>query len=280
MNAYLEIIRPGNAVMAVIAVLLVMLTSGNFTLNAFLACLVVFMIIGGGNAINDYFDYKIDAINKPERPIPSGRISRKAAGMYSLALFTMGTVISFVIGLLPGLIALFTSIMLVLYAYGLKKLTFIGNMTVSFFIGLTFVFGAVVVDEPLLSILGFAPFLITMMREIVKDMEDLEGDKQEGARTLPIIYGLRSSAIIAAFFMVLAIVASPIPYFTGVLTIFYLPVLFVGDLIFLWGAVSVLKNQSFENTTKVSKWIKNGMLVVLLAYAVGSPFLALFLMHV
>ncbi len=273
MNAYLEIIRPGNAVMTVIAVLLVMLISGNFSLNAFLACVVVFMVIGGGNAINDYFDHKIDAINKPNRPIPSGRISLNAARIYSIALFVIGTILAFIIGPLPGLIALFTSIILILYAYNLKKMPLIGNTAVSFFIGLTFVFGAVVVDEPLLSILGFSPFFITMMREIVKDMEDMEGDKKEGAKTLPIMYGLGLSAIIAAFFMALAVITSPIPYFVGVLTVFYLPLLFVGDIIFLLGAVSVLKNQSIENTSKVSKWVKIGMVVVLLSYAIGSPFL-------
>lgn len=273
MNAYLEIIRPGNAVMAVIAVLLVMLISGNFTLNAFLACIVVLMVIGGGNAINDYFDHKIDKINKPNRPIPSGRISLNAAKIYSVTLFVIGTILAFIIGLLPGLIALFTSIVLILYAYNLKKMPLIGNMAVSFFIGLTFVFGAVVVGEPLLSILGFSPFFITMMREIVKDMEDMEGDKKEGARTLPILYGLKSSAVIAVLFMIFAVVTSPIPYFIGILTMFYLPLLLVGDIIFVACAVSVLKNQSTENTKRVSKWVKTGMVIVLLSYAVGSPFL-------
>lgn len=274
MNAYLEIIRPGNIVMAVIAVLLVMFISGNFTLDAFLACFVVFMVMGGGNAINDYFDHKIDAINKPSRPIPSGRISLKAAGIYSLALFAIGTITAFFIGLLPGLIALFTSIMLTLYAYNLKKMPIIGNIVVSFFIGLTFVFGGVVVGAITTSIyLGFFPFLTTMMREIVKDMEDMEGDKKEGARTLPIIYGLRWSSIIAAFFMIFASVTSPVLYFIGILTIFYIPVLLIGDVFFLSGAVSILKDQSIENTSKVSKRIKIGILVTLLAYAAGSPFL-------
>ena len=86
MNAYLEIIRPGNAIMAVIAVLLIAIISGIFTIKILLACIVVFIITGAGNSINDYFDYKIDAINKPERPIPSGRISLNKAGFYSLVL--------------------------------------------------------------------------------------------------------------------------------------------------------------------------------------------------
>lgn len=275
MKVYLEIIRPGNAIMAVIAVLLIMFISGNFTLNAFLACFVVFIVTGGGNAINDYFDHKIDAINKPSRPIPSGRISLKTAGVYSLALFAIGTIIAFIIGLLPGFIALLTSIVLVLYAYNLKKMPLIGNMAVSFFTGLAFVFGGVVVDTIESSIyLAFYAFLMTMAREIVKDMEDVEGDKKEGAKTFPIIYGMRYASILAVFFIVLDCITAPIAYFKGILTVFYLPVLFAGILIFLSTSVSILKDQSIENSAKVSKKIKIGMGIILLAFAAGSPFLA------
>ncbi|WP_424353812.1 UbiA family prenyltransferase [Methanobacterium sp. MBAC-LM] len=275
MNAYLEIIRPGNAVMAVVAVILVVFISGNFTLSAFLACIVVFVVIGGGNAINDYFDHKIDAINKPNRPIPSGRISLKAAGTYSLSLFVVGTIIAFIIGLLPGIIALSTSILLALYAYTLKKMALIGNIVVSFFTGLTFVFGGVVVGAMGTSIyLGFFAFLMTMAREIVKDMEDVEGDRKEGATTLPIIYGMKSASILAAVFMIIASVASPVLYFIGIFNILYLAPLFAAIVVFLISAASILKDQSIQNTAKVSKRIKIGMGITFLAFAVGSPFLA------
>ena len=275
MNAYLEIIRPGNAVMAVIAVILVMFITGNFAFNSFLACLVVFMVIGGGNAINDYFDHKIDAINKPGRPIPSGRVSLRAAGTYSVSLFAVGTIMAFVVGILPGIIALSTSILLALYAYSLKKMVLIGNIVVSFFTGLTFVFGGVVMGAVETSIyLGFFAFLMTMAREIVKDMEDVEGDKKEGATTLPIIYGMRSSAILASTFMIIASVASPVLYFEGIFNIFYLAPLFVAIVVFLLSAVSILRDQSIQNTAKVSKRIKMGMGITFLAFAVGSPFLA------
>ncbi len=275
MNAYLEIIRPGNAVMAVVAVILVIFISGNFTLNALLACIVVFMVIGGGNAINDYFDHKIDAINKPNRPIPSGRISLRAARTYSASLFAVGTVIAFMIGLLPGIIALSTSILLVLYAYNLKKMTLIGNIVVSFFTGLTFVFGGVVVGVIETSIyLGFFAFLMTMAREIVKDMEDVDGDRKEGATTLPIIYGMKSASILAAAFMIIASVASPVLYFIGIFNILYLAPLFAAIVVFLISAASILKDQSIQNTAKVSKRIKIGMGITFLAFAVGSPFLA------
>jgi len=275
MNAYLEIIRSGNAVMAVIAVLLIMIITGNFTLSAFLACFVVFIITGGGNAVNDYFDYKIDIINKPERPIPSGIISLKAAGIYSMFLFATGTIVAFTIGILPGILVLLTSILLIYYAYSLKTKILIGNITVSFITGICFVFGGLVVGEILTSIyLGFYAFLMTMAREIVKDMEDIVGDKKEGAKTLPITCGMKTSSILAAAFMIIASVTSPLLYFTEILTIFYLPVLFVAISVFMTGAISILKNQSVENSARVSKRIKIGIGIVFLAFAIGAPFLS------
>jgi len=274
MNPYLEIIRPGNAVMAVIAVLLMAVISGVFTFNVLIACAVVFIINGAGNVVNDYFDHRIDVINKPHRPIPSGRVSLRVAGFYSLALLLIGTLLAFSLGLLPGLIALITSLLMVYYAYRLKKKLLIGNFVISFLTGLSFVFGGVVVGEITASIyLGFYPFLTTMMREIVKDMEDIKGDQEEGAKTLPLVYGMKTSAVVAASFMILASVTSPVLYFMGILTIFYLPVLLIAIVIFLSGAASILKDRSIENAAKVSGRIKIGMIVTLLAYAVGSPFL-------
>lgn len=275
MNPYLEIIRPGNAVLAVISILLMAAITGVFNFYVALACAVVFMVTGFGNAINDYFDYKIDAINKPERPIPSGRISHKQAGYYSCALAVIGVLLGFFIGLIPGLIALFSAFLMFYYAYSLKKKMLIGNLLISFLTGLSFVFGGVVVGAITISIyLGFYAFLTTMMREIVKDMEDVKGDEQEGAKTLPIIHGMKVSAITAALFMIFASLTSPILYFIGILTIFYLPILAIAILIFLSGAISILKDQTTENAANVSKRIKIGMMITLLAFAAGSPYIA------
>ena len=75
MNAYLEILRFGNAVMAAIAVILMMFVGHYYELPIILCALIVFFATGAGNTINDVFDVKIDEVNKPHRPIPSGRIS-------------------------------------------------------------------------------------------------------------------------------------------------------------------------------------------------------------
>lgn len=272
MNAYLEILRPFNALMGVVAVLLVALISGNFTMAVIVACVIVFIFTGAGNAINDYFDHKIDAINKPERPIPSGRISLKTALIYSVSLFVLSSIMAFIIGIIPGLIVVLSAILMYLYAKRLKTSCLIGNLSIAFLTGLCFVFGGVVLNAVELSIiLGVYAFLMTMAREIVKDMEDVEGDSVEGASTFPIKYGMRKSSIMAASFMLIASLTSPILYFMGIFNIIFLIVMLFAIYLFLSCAISILRDQSVENTRKVSKQIKIGMGVVFLAFALGSP---------
>ncbi|GAB4306092.1 MAG: UbiA family prenyltransferase [Methanobacteriaceae archaeon] len=277
MNAYIEILRPWNALMAVIAVILVALISGNFSLDVFLACVVVFIVTGAGNSINDYFDHKIDAINKPERPIPSGRITLKTAGIYSVFLFISGISIAFIINFLLGIIALLSSFLMVYYAYDLKRRCIIGNLSISFLTGLCFVFGGIAVGEIINSVyLGFYAFLMTMAREIVKDMEDVEGDKEEGASTFPIIYGNRKASILAAFFMIISSLTSPVLYYLEIFNIFYIMILSIAIIIFLISATSILKDYSVTNSKKISKRIKIGMAIVFIAFALGSNYLTNF----
>jgi geranylgeranylglycerol-phosphate geranylgeranyltransferase len=274
MNAYLEILRPFNALMAVVAIFLMAIISGNFTVDIFIAGAVVFIVTGAGNSINDYFDYKIDAINKPERPIPSGRISRRIAGIYSSSLFVVGIILAFSINTFLGIIALLSSLIMIWYAYSLKRMLIVGNLTISFLTGLCFVFGGIVVNQILISIyLGFFAFLMTMAREIVKDMEDVKGDQAEGASTLPLIYGNAVSSKLAAFFMIIASLTSPILYISGIFTWLYLIILVPAILVFLYGALRVLQDQSVKNTRSVSKKIKIGMGITFLAFAAGSPYL-------
>lgn len=258
--------------MGVVAVLLVALISGNFTMAVIVACVIVFIFTGAGNAINDYFDHKIDAINKPERPIPSGRISLKTALIYSVSLFVLSSIMAFIIGIIPGLIVVLSAILMYLYAKRLKTSCLIGNLSIAFLTGLCFVFGGVVLNAVELSIiLGVYAFLMTMAREIVKDMEDVEGDSVEGASTFPIKYGMRKSSIMAASFMLIASLTSPILYFMGIFNIIFLIVMLFAIYLFLSCAISILRDQSVENTRKVSKQIKIGMGVVFLAFALGSP---------
>ena len=191
MNPYVEILRPGNAIMGAISIVLIALIDKTISIPIILAIITVFFETAAGNVINDCFDYDIDLINKPERPIPSGRISLRKGKNYAYLLFLAGTICGFLISYLtnnwiPFIIVLIADVILYLYAYKLKATPLIGNLAVGFMTGFGFVFGGYTINNPSIVMtsifLGFFAFVMTTAREIVKDIEDIEGDKADGAK--------------------------------------------------------------------------------------------------
>ena len=230
MNAYLEIIRPGNALMAAIAVILMMFVGHYYDLPIIICAIIVFVCTGAGNTINDVFDVKIDEINKPNRPIPSGRISLENARNYSYVLFGIGIALSIVDSYLvnsiwPSVIVIPAAVIMYLYARNLKAMPLVGNLTVATLTGFCFVIAGVVIACATSSLkilfisiyLGLFAMFMTLAREIVKDMEDIEGDKKEGARTFPILYGKKISSIISIILIVVTTLMCPILYIFKIL---------------------------------------------------------------
>lgn len=279
MNPYIEILRPGNAIMGAIVVILIAIIDRSFSLPIILAMLAVFFETAAGNVINDYFDYQIDLINKPERPIPSGRISLKAGRNYGYLLFLLGTICGFLISFLTGnwipfIIVLIADVVLYLYAYKLKSTPLLGNLAVGFMTGFGFVFAGFSLNNPgiiLTSIyLGFFAFVMTTARELVKDIEDMEGDRAEGAKTLPILYGEKITAILAFILIIIDCALCPLLYFIGIFGFYYLIVIALAVLLFIYSAVLIIRNQDRETAGKVSKYLKIGMLIAFVAFIFGS----------
>src|SRR3989304_8477326 len=236
-----------------------------------LVFLTVFLVTGAGNAVNDYFDAAIDAINRPGRPIPSGKIRKESALRVSIALFASGTIIAYFIGqsLIPFSIAVFNSFLLFFYAYSLKKKVFVGNLSVAYLTGSTFLFGGSaygLTGVQVIFVLFFLSMLATLAREIVKTIEDIEGDKNDGAVTLPIRIGERPCAYIASVIGFLAILLSPVPYIMGLFNAYYLLVVALADITFLYAIYQILK----KNPTVSSKYYKVGMFFALIAFIAGS----------
>jgi geranylgeranylglycerol-phosphate geranylgeranyltransferase len=234
-----------------------------------LVFLAVFLISGAGNAINDYFDIRIDSINRPKRPIPSGRIKLKEALYFSYILFALGTLMAFSINPICGLIALFNSLLLILYAKNLKSTPLLGNLSIGYLTGSSFLFGASVLGFEGLKAL-FILFLLAALaitaREIVKDIEDMEGDKKEGADTLPLRIGEKKASYFAVFIGFLAVLLSPLPYFMSILGLSYLYFVLLADLGFL---AAIYQLMARNNPTKSSKMFKIAMFLALVAFIAG-----------
>ena len=279
MNPYIEILRPGNAVMGAISIVLVALIDRTLTVPVVLAMLAVFLETAAGNVINDYFDYNIDLVNKPERPIPSGRISLENARNYAYLLFSAATVCGFLISYLtsnwiPFIIVLLADAVLYLYAYKLKTTPLIGNLTVGFMTGFGFAFGGYTINNPGIVgtsiFLGFFALVMTTAREIVKDIEDVEGDKKDGARTLPILIGKRIPAVISAVLIIVDCILCPLLYFYHVFGAIYLVIIAVAVAMFIYSAAIILKSQDEKTAHKSSKYLKTGMFIAFIAFALGS----------
>lgn len=279
MNPYIEILRPGNALMGAISIILVAIIDKTISIPIILAMIAVFFETAAGNVINDYFDYKIDLVNKPERPIPSGQISLKNGKNYAYFLFLAGTVCGFLISYLTGnwipfAIVLIADVILYLYAYKLKATPLIGNLAVGFMTGFGFVFGGFTINNPSIIMtsifLGFFAFVMTTAREIVKDIEDVEGDMKDGARTLPILIGKKTPAILASILIVIDCALCPLLYAYHIFGVLYLIIIAIAVILFIYAAIIILKSQEESSAHKSSKLLKIGMLIAFLSFALGS----------
>jgi geranylgeranylglycerol-phosphate geranylgeranyltransferase len=268
MIALIELMRPGNCLMAGIAAMVGVLIAGavedagiSAIIRVFLA---VVLITGGGNAVNDYFDRRIDAINRPARPIPSGKVTPKQALSWSILLFFAGCLLA-AVNTACLVVAAFNSILLVLYAMYLKSMPLVGNLAVSYLTASAIIFGGLVSGAVISIHAGFLAMLAgaaTLARELVKDVEDIEGDRKCGAKTLPIVTGTMTANAIALLSLLFAVVCS---YLVRMGTA-YLVTVTAANLLLLLSASKILK----DDPPAAQRMIKAGMGVALLAFVLGS----------
>jgi 4-hydroxybenzoate polyprenyltransferase len=153
------------------------------------------MIAAAGYIINDYYDVKIDYINKPNRVVVGKLIKRRIVLASHVVLNVLGIGIGFYLNLYIGIINFFAGFLLWIYSNQLKRLPFIGNLVISLLTALSILVLAVYFQKNVSLIMNYAifAFSINLIREIIKDMEDLRGDMRFGSKTLPIVWGLRKT---------------------------------------------------------------------------------------
>lgn len=118
--------------------------------------------------------------------------------------------------------------------------------------------------------LGFFALVMTTARELVKDIEDIEGDKAEGAKTLPILYGEKITAILAFILIIIDCALCPVLYYNHIFGFYYLIVIAIAVLLFIYSAILIIRNQDRATASKVSKYLKIGMLIAFVAFVFGS----------
>lgn len=275
--AYLELARPLNGIIAFISAWLggMFASQGNMEnlidIRLLLVSISALVLLSAGNAINDYCDYDIDRINRPRRPLPSGRIRRTNALIFAIVLTAIGIYLGILINKNATGIAILVCVALVCYAFYLKRTPFVGNLVVSGLTGLTFIAGGVAVDSVQGTLLpAIFAFLFTTAREIVKDLEDTEGDLKNNAKTLATL-NPRIAVRTAIGFMASVILFSPIPYLFDWYSWHYLIVILIGvDVVLIGLAIRLYQDASRESCASIQRWMKWDIFVGLGAIYLGS----------
>ncbi|MBS1559803.1 MAG: geranylgeranylglycerol-phosphate geranylgeranyltransferase, partial [Bacteroidetes bacterium] len=189
------------------------------------------LIAAAGYIINDYYDVKIDLINKPGRVVIGKKVARRYALLFHSVLSIAGTILGFFLSWKIGVINFLSAFLLWWYSNDLKRQPFIGNFVVALLTGLAVFLVSVLYEThvPLVITYSLFSFTMTLIREIVKDMEDMKGDNTFGCQTLPIIWGLRRTKFLIYFLML--VLFGSVVYINEVFT--KLPLLYFFVFLFL-----------------------------------------------
>ena len=246
------------------------------------------LIAAAGYIINDYFDLNIDRINKPDKLVVEKVIRRRWVIIWHLVLSAAGVLIAVYIDYKTPVrfltIANLACVaLLFLYSISLKKKLLSGNILISLLTAWTiFVVSWCEVNQlavprsgfdaeriiKLAFIYGGFAFIISLIREVVKDMEDVEGDRRYGCRTMPIVWGLNASKVFVAVWIIVLIAA------VGIIqayvlrlgwwwSVIYSVVLIIAPL--AWIFKQLMKAQSAKDFHKLSSVIKLVMLTGILS---------------
>jgi len=173
-----------------------------------LLVLAALLVAAAGYIINDYYDVKIDAINRPARLVVGRLLRRRHAMLAHVVLSGVGVVLAAALSWRLGAVTLGAALLLWGYSARFKRLPLVGNVSIATLTGALILLPALLplaTPEGRLKALwlyALAAFLLTAVREIVKDLEDMRGDAQHGCRTLPLVWGVARSKWVAGFFLV------------------------------------------------------------------------------
>jgi len=270
----IQLSRPLNILIATFSVLIMSILSSEINwINAGLASIVLSLYMSGANILNDYIDVEADRVNKPHRLLVSHPMKSRTILLIIIFMFSMGSFIASYLPLPAMQIALFFALpSILLYEFILKRIPLIGNIVVSLLVGVVFVFassslGVQGYDAYKIMLLAF---FLNLVREIIKDMQDIEGDSKSHLMTLPIYIGLKKTIMIVRSIYLAFFIVSFMPMYTQVYAWQYIPLLvFLIHVPLLYISVRLNDDITKEECEKFSKILKiiiiNGIIIILIS---------------
>jgi len=239
---------------------------------AFYGFMTGFLLLAASMILNDYFDREIDAINEPQRPLPSGVVKPSEALSFAVILGSLGLLFAANSGIATLFIALASIAVMISYNARIKKSGLLGNAFVSTNVAIPFIYGGFAVGSPTwsLGIFALLAFLSSMGREIVKGIVDVAGDTAKGVRSVASTKGNANAAKYGAGLFIAAVALSGLPLLLGLVSYYYVPLVAICDIGFLLTAYSLLTNPSPKNAKRSKNFVLVWMTFGLLAFVIGT----------
>lgn len=272
LRGFVKLIRPLNCLMMGFAVIVGASLASNlsFTVKLLFGFVTSFTLTAASMVVNDFYDREIDAINEPNRPIPRGDVNPKEALVFALVLNIIGLGAAFQTNTASLIVAVIAWIISIIYITEGKGTGLPGNLMVSATVIIPFIYGGLAVGELETSTLLFVliVFLSNTGREITKGIVDVEGDRSHNIKTIAVRFGERTAAFVAAFFSILAVCLSPLPWLWGLVSDWFLPPVILTDIGLLVSAILLLRDYSRESAKRTKNltliWFITGLLAFIL----------------
>ncbi len=227
--------------------------------------------VGGANALNDCLDREADAVNRPLRPIPSGRVSVGEAATASGIAYALALALGALAGGWSFLMVATWVGLTALYSASLKRILIMGNLVAALLTASIVVLGGVTQGKigPL-AIPFVMAFLANVGREIVKDIEDTEGDARVGVVTLATRFGPERAYMIARLVTVALMGVIAVPYFARIYGLGYAVMGGAIELVLVWQLVLHPRNPEPADLRLHAQAFKLAMVMGLAAFLVGG----------
>ncbi|MCS7129937.1 MAG: UbiA family prenyltransferase [Archaeoglobaceae archaeon] len=214
LKAFWELLRLEHGIMYGLGVLIGIFLGGGADLELVVfGFLTALFLQASAFAMNDYLDYEVDLANKRlDRPLVRGDLSRRTALISSLIFFPIGLLSAFLISLQALLFALIVSILGFAYNAKLKELGLIGNAYVAFTMSAPFIFGGIISKfNYSVLLLSLIAFLSGLGREIMKGIEDIEGDALRNVKSIARVHGIEKAVKMSSLLFLFAVILSFLP---------------------------------------------------------------------
>ena len=231
----------------------------------------VFFTAAFGYAINDYYDVAADRVTRPSRPIPSGALSSRTVLAIALVCAALALGSAAFLPPVPALLILAAAFLVWLYSFRVKRTGVAGNVLVGLLSAFTLLLGGLCAGDARKAVFpALLAFLANLPREILKDVQDLEGDVMMGGQTLARLSGRRTAVRVASVFMLVLVAVSLAPYALRQYNRVYLIIVLFVDALVALMAFSLWYSASQRKVTVSVRLMKSAMYLGLLAIWLGS----------